>query len=153
MIRYFAIALVSLLILGGGSSWAANPTISVTPDSTCIKFDSSVVVTLEVSPNSTHLKAFSLVVSFDPTVIRTDTSRITEGPLLATAGLPTFFWTSFSPDSGMLYIDGAVLGDGHSVSGGGSLSDHQVSSGGFGRKPNSRGADPGARREQQRSDL
>jgi hypothetical protein len=124
--------IVSLLILLGTFSYdislGANPIMSVVPDSTRIELDSNLVVTIPVSANSSHLKAYSLTLSFDRNVIRTDMAHIQEGPLLATSGLLTFFWTSFSPDSSLLYIDGAILGDGTSVSGGGNLATISFSS-------------------------
>jgi hypothetical protein len=102
-------------------SWGANPTIAVVPDSTRMSIDRFLVVTIPVSASSSHLKAYSFTLSFDRNVIRTDTANVMEGTLLATAGLPTFFWKSFSPDSSLLHIDGAILGDGTSISGGGNL--------------------------------
>jgi hypothetical protein len=95
--------------------------MSVVPDSARIDLDDNLVMTIPVSANSSHLKAYSIVVSFNKKVIRTDTANVEEGALLATTGLPTFFWTSLSADSGKLYIDGAILGDGTSVSGDGNL--------------------------------
>jgi len=95
--------------------------MSVVPDSSWIDLDSGIVITIPVSASSTHLKAFSFTLSFNRDVIRTDTANVIEGPLLGTAGLPTFFWESFSDDSSHLFIDGAILGDGTSISGGGNL--------------------------------
>jgi hypothetical protein len=113
--------MVLLVMLFHGISKGADTIMSVIPESTFISLDSNLVVTIPVSANSSHLKAYSFTLSFNRNVIRTDTGNVHEGSLLASAGLPTFFWISFSPDSSKLYIDGAVLGDGTSVSGGGNL--------------------------------
>ena len=121
MNKYIVVLLMLILSQFYGISWGANPTIAVVPDSTRIDLDSFFVVTIPVSASSSHLKAYSLTLSFNRNVIRTDMAHVQEGSLLATSGLPTFFWASFSPDSSLLYIDGAILGDGTSVSGGGNL--------------------------------
>jgi hypothetical protein len=119
--KYIVFLLMLLVTFSYGISLGANPTIAVLPESTRIDIDSFFVVTIPVSANSSHLKAYSFTLSFDRNVIRADTANVKEGTLLATSGLPTFFWKSFSPDSSLLYIDGAILGDGTSVSGGGNL--------------------------------
>jgi hypothetical protein len=119
--KHTVIVIVLLVVLFSAMLQGANPTVSVAPDSTRIDRDSVVVVQLPVSANSTHLKAISLTISFDPNVIRTDSASVFEGTLLASAGKPTFFWRSFSPDSGVLSIDVAILGDGTSISGAGNL--------------------------------
>lgn len=119
MNKYIVIFLLAVACLFPAITRAANPTFSVVPDSSRIDLDSGMVINIAVSAGSSHLKAYSMTLSFDRNVIRADTANVAEGPLLATAGLPTFFWRSFNSDSNMIVIDGAVLGDGMSVSGGG----------------------------------
>ncbi len=110
-----------LVVFALSQAWADNPTVSLLPDSTIVPRDTVFVLTMPVSSNSVHLKAYSAAIAFDRNYIATDSANVTEGALLAGSGRPTFFWTEFSPDSSILYIDGAILGDSAYVSGAGNL--------------------------------
>ncbi|MCK4858531.1 MAG: hypothetical protein KAT58_11220 [candidate division Zixibacteria bacterium] len=99
--------------------FSQTPEIALVPDQSIITLDSNVVVNIVVSANSVDLKSFSLEIAYDRIVMRTDLANITEGPLLGTSGVETFFWVGFTADSGTIYIDGAILGDGITVDGGG----------------------------------
>lgn len=111
---------------------AQTPVISLTPSTTIIQPPDTVILELAVDANSINLKAYSVEIQNDPAVIRTGIADITEGPLLATSGIETFFWVSFSPDSQTIYIDGAILGDGVVVSGGGVLATLRFYGAGYG---------------------
>jgi hypothetical protein len=111
---------------------SATPAFYLIPDSTVVFRDSLFDVFMPVDAASANLKAFSVEISFNRGVVRTDSVSVTEGPLLATAGLPTFFWVGFSPDSSKLYIDGAILGDGFTASGSGLLATIRFYTIGFG---------------------
>ncbi len=124
--------LICLLILGAASSEAANPQLSLVPASTTIFRDSSLLIWVDVDAASVNLKAYSIELQFNRNFIRTDSLHVTEGLHLASAGRPTFFWTHFSPDSGHVFIDGAVLGDGFVVNGAGTLAQIEFQTIGFG---------------------
>ena len=113
--------LILLLVLVSAQALFAAPAFYLIPDSTVVFRDSLFDVFMPVDAASANLKAFSVEITFNRNVIRTDSLSVTEGTLLATAGLPTFFWVGFSPDSATLYVDGAILGDGFTASGSGVL--------------------------------
>ncbi len=110
----------------------ATPLMQLVPDSTKIFRDSLFTVDLTVDAASVRLKAYSIEISFDRSVVRTDSVNVTEGTLLSTAGQPTFFWTEFTSDSATLFIDGAILGDGVIVNGAGTLANLTFYTIGFG---------------------
>jgi hypothetical protein len=131
--KYIAqLTFLLLLLFSFSQLSAALPTIALEPATTLIERDSFFTVTMPVSAGSVNLKAFSVAITFNRSLIRTDSISIVEGPLLASAGLPTFFWTSFSPDSATIYIDGAILGDGTVVNGSGILATIRFFTVGFG---------------------
>lgn len=113
------VLIITLLLTAVAAS--ATPVMELVPDSTTIFRDSLFAVDLQVDATSTNLKAYSVEIVFNRAVVRTDSISVTEGGLLASMSQPTFFWTAFAPDSATLYIDGAILGDGITVSGGGEL--------------------------------
>lgn len=111
---------------------SAAPTMYLIPDSTTVFRDSSFVIYLFADAASLNLKAYSVEITFDRSIIRTDSVHVDEGAFLSSATLPTFFWSGFSPDSATLYIDGAILGDGVTVTGNGVLAAITFSTIGFG---------------------
>ncbi len=111
---------------------AAAPAFHLIPDSSVIFRDSTVIVYLLTDAESVNLKAYSLEITFDRSIIRANDLDIVEGQLLSDSGEPTFFWVGFSADSSKLYIDGAILGDGIVVSGSGILAVLTVHTIGFG---------------------
>jgi hypothetical protein len=88
------------------------PEIGLLPDSSTVGRGSDFMVELQLLSNIYSLKSYSVEITFDPDLIRTRPANVTEGGLLGSVGAPTFFWVGFSPDSGTMYIDGAILGDG-----------------------------------------
>ena len=125
-------SLILLLVMMIAPTLFAAPAMYLIPDSTVVFRDSLFDVFMPVDAGSTNLKAFSVEITFDRNVIRTDSLSVTEGYLLPTSSLPTFFWVGFSPDSSTLYIDGAILGDGFTVSGSGVLASIRFYTIGFG---------------------
>lgn len=125
-------SLILLLVVVSAPVLSASPAFYLIPDSTVVFRDSLFDVLMPVDAASVNLKAFSVEISFNRNVIRTDSLSVTEGYLLPTSSLPTFFWVGFSPDSSKLYIDGAILGDGFTVSGSGTLASIRFYTIGFG---------------------
>lgn len=125
---------ISFLIALGLSvpAVAQVPVMSLVPDSTILRLGDTVFVDLIVDANSVDLKAYSVEIQNVPTVTGTAVVDITEGPLLATSGIETFFWADISSDSQTIYIDGAILGDGVVVSGEGVLATIRFIGAGFG---------------------
>jgi hypothetical protein len=101
--------------------FSAAPAFYLTPDSSLAFRDSLLTLYIATDEASANLKAYSLEISFNRSVIRAGDIDVVEGPLLATGGQPTFFWVEFSPDSAKMYIDAAILGDGVTVNGAGIL--------------------------------
>ena len=125
-------SVIVLLVLAAAPVLSASPAFYLIPDSTIVFRDSLFDVFMPVDMASVNLKAFSVEITFNRAIVRTDSISVTEGPLLAQAGLPTFFWAGFSPDSSKLLIDGAILGDGFTVSGSGLLATIRFYTIGFG---------------------
>jgi hypothetical protein len=100
------------------------------PDTPIVALDSFVVVNLTVDEYSTDLKGYSVVLWNNPAILEIDS--ITEGPLLASAGEPTFFDVNFDPAEQYIYVDGAILGDGISIDGAGTLASLWFTSVGYG---------------------
>jgi hypothetical protein len=132
MHKYMTILLALGFLAGAAPVQSANPAFYLVPDSTIVFRDSLVSLTMPTDAASVNLKAYSVEIVFNRSVIRTDEISVVEGPLLATAGQPTFFWVGFSADSSRLYIDGAILGDGITVSGPGNLATLTFHTIGFG---------------------
>jgi hypothetical protein len=109
-----------------------TPTMTLVPDSSITTIDGELDIHLVVDESSVDLKSFSVAIQNDATVIRTTLPEITEGPLLGSAGILTFFWASFSEDLSTIYIDGAILGDGVTVDGGGELAKLHFHANGYG---------------------
>ncbi|MGB5106381.1 MAG: dockerin type I domain-containing protein [Candidatus Zixiibacteriota bacterium] len=111
---------------------AAAPTMYLIPDSTIAFRDSLFTLYLLADASTVNLKAYSVEINFDRNIISADSASVVEGALLATPGDPTFFWVGFSPDSATLYVDGAILGDGATVTGTGILATITFKTVGFG---------------------
>jgi hypothetical protein len=126
------IALLVAISMLSIPAFAQVPVMSLEEDSTIITPMDTVIVRLQVDGNSVNLKSFSVEIQNSPTVLRTSPLEITEGYLLPTSGLETFFWVDFSPDSQTIYIDGAILGDGTEVNGSGILANIRLSAAGYG---------------------
>ncbi len=126
------IVIVIAISLLSVPAFAQVPVMSLVPDSTIVTPVDSIVVQLKVGGNSVDLKSFSVEIQNAPAVLRSTPFEITEGYLFPTTGLETFFWVDFSPDSQTIFIDGAILGDGTTVSGGGILANIKFSAAGYG---------------------
>lgn len=118
--KYMLLALVlSLLPVMAAGQTPSIELVPQLPDTFIIPLDSSVVVTLDVDHFSADLKGYSVTLWHNPAVVHIDS--ITEGFLLKSQGQPTFFESNYSPTQQYIYIDGAILGDGVSVDGAGTL--------------------------------
>jgi hypothetical protein len=88
------------------------PEMALMPHKTHSLGNGTFAIKLQLLSNIYDLKSYSVTIQFDSTMIETHPDSISEGPLLGSTAAPTFFWAGFSPDSGTVYIDGAILGDG-----------------------------------------
>lgn len=130
--RFMFLTLLMLTLGLAGTALGQTPTMILVPDSSIMTIGGELDIQLVVDENSADLKSFSVAIQNDPTVIRTTLPEITEGPLLGSAGILTFFWADFSADLSTIYIDGAILGDGVTVDGGGVLATLHFHANGYG---------------------
>ena len=112
------VAIIILLVISNCTVlFGQMPEVALMPPQSYTSGAGTVDINLQLLTNIYDLKAYSVAIQFDSTMFETHPDSIWEGPLLGSTGAPTFFWAGFSPDSGTLYIDGAILGDGITIGG------------------------------------
>ncbi len=112
MIKKLFLTIIAFIIIACIPLSGQVPEIALLPDSSTVGRGGNFTVELQLLSNIYSLKSYSVEITFDPDIIKTSPENVSEGGLLGGVGAPTFFWVGFSPDSGTMYIDGAILGDG-----------------------------------------
>lgn len=126
-IVYMIAAVLFLAALAG-----AQGTITVLPDTQYSQRDTFVTVNILADADFANIKALQLDIDVDPAVIQADQAHVSLGSLWVNDPDSTFLYHVASPDKSRLTIDIAVLGDGRTKSGPGSLVSIRYNTVGFG---------------------
>ena len=116
LVFLLVLLLFPAMVLGQAPVVALVPDL---PDTNIMPLEDFVVVDLVVGQHSTNLKGYSVQLWYNPAILQIDS--ITEGYLLSSAGSPTFFEVNYQSQPQYIYLDGAILGDGITATGAGTL--------------------------------
>lgn len=114
------------------SSAAAQGTITVVSNTEYSQRSKLITVTIGADAAFTDIKAVQLDIDVDPAVLQADPASISLGNLWVNDPDSTFFFYSLSPDHSRLTIDIAVLGNGRTKSGPGTLAEIRFNTADYG---------------------